>query len=343
MTKQFMNGYALLIGVNENQVNGWALDDVIKDVVALEKVLTDPDRCAYSANHVKSITGQAATRQGILDGVEWLQKQIEGDVSGNATAVVYYTGHGMCDARADLPEYYLIPYDVKRERVKTSALRVADFAADINILNPRRLLVMLDCCHAGGMDIKDVSSKTTDYLSAAIPTQLFMEEKNISTSKNAKDLELLTHGSGRAVLSSSKGEQSSYIRSDRKMSIFTYHLIEALTGHAEPKEGATEVLVSDVMSHVWRCVSKSAKADWNREQEPDYRVSGNFPIAVLLGGKGLGKGEPAPDPLASVEDKEPVSSGRSDIIYGTKVGGDNFGGKQTNIGTISGSTVNIEG
>ena len=81
------------------------------------------------------------------------------------------------------------------------------------------------------------------------------------------------------------------------MSIFTYHLIEALTGHAQPAEGATEVLVSDVMGHVWRRVPASARADCDADQQPDYQVSGNFPVALLLGGKGLSKGLTPPDPL----------------------------------------------
>ena len=98
------------------------------------------------------------------------------------------------------------------------------------------------------------------------------------------------------MLSSSTGAQSSYMRRDGKMSIFTYHLIEALTGHAQPQEGATEVLVSDVMGHVWRRVPESARA-LGQEQVPDFQVSGNFPIALLLGGKGLSKDQPAPDPM----------------------------------------------
>lgn len=82
------------------------------------------------------------------------------------------------------------------------------------------------------------------------------------------------------------------------MSIFTYHLIEALTGHARPAAGATEALVSDVMGHVWRRVPQSARAEYDADQQPDYQVSGNFPVALLLGGQGVGKGVAAPDPLA---------------------------------------------
>ena len=56
-------------------------------------------------------------------------------------------------------------------------------------------------------------------------------------------------------------------------------------------------MVSDVMSHVWRRVPASARADAGQEQQPDYQVSGNFPVALLLGGKGLSKGVTPPDPL----------------------------------------------
>ncbi len=50
------------------------------------------------------------------------------------------------------------------------------------------------------------------------------------------------------------------------------------------------MLVSDVMGHVWRRVPESARQDWAKDQQPDYQVSGNFPVALLLGGKGLSKG-----------------------------------------------------
>ena len=39
MGERFKNGYALLIGVDENKVTNWALPDVIKDIQALETVL----------------------------------------------------------------------------------------------------------------------------------------------------------------------------------------------------------------------------------------------------------------------------------------------------------------
>jgi len=295
MPPTFTHGYALLIGVNENHVSDYALLDVAKDIQALAEVLVHPQRCAYHKDNVKTLTGQEATRQGILDGLEWLQERIQADTSGNTTAIVCYTGHGWRTDSIGSSEFYLIPYDVREGKIKSRALRATDFAEAVGELRPRRLLVVLDCCHAGGMGVKGLPLPA-GYVEAAITPSLLMEGEKATVGPGAKGLETLARGTGRAVLSSSTGEQSSYMRRDGKMSIFTYHLIEALTGHAQPQEGATEVLVSDVMGHVWRHVPESARS-LGREQVPAFQVSGNFPIALLLGGEGLSKGRPAPDPL----------------------------------------------
>lgn len=337
METEFPHGYALLIGVTESQVARWALPVVARDVAALSAVLAHPDRCAYPAANVKTVTGPAATRGGILDGLAWLAGRLAADAGGNATAVIYYSGHGW--RRGD-DVYYLLPYDVREGAgglpQPASALPAADFAAAVADLAPRRLLVVLDCCRAAGMGVKDAAG----FASAALPPALLMEgEKGVVA--GAQGLEALAQGAGRAVLSSSQGSQLSYMRRDGAMSIFTYHLIEALTGHARPAEGAAEVLVSDVMSHVWRRVPASARADAAAEQQPDYRVSGNFPVALLLGGQGVGKGATPPDPLEPLPAAGPAVSqalagrgvqvGRDQTVQGDLVLGDKIG-RQVNTG-----------
>ena len=370
MPEGFANGYALLIGVDENHVDKWALPDVAKDMAALEKVLTHPGRCAYPGGNVKTIAGQEATRQGILDGLEWLQACIQADASGGATAIVYYTGHGWQDKTADPHGFYLIPYDVREDKIRSRALRAVDFAEGVGELRPQRLLVVLDCCHAAGMGVKGLRpSLPVGYAGAAIAPALLMEGEKAVAGPGAKGLEALAQGQGRAVLSSSTGEQRSYMRRDGEMSIFSYHLIEALTGHAQPQARATQVLVSDLMSYVWRHVPQSARADWGVAQDPDYQVSGNFPVALLLGGKGLSKGQHPPDPLEEISGEAAarvvpridtgggayiggdVTAGRDfvggdkivggDEVHGDKVGGDKVGGDKPALGDISGAGVAV--
>ncbi len=334
MTNEFTTGYALLIGVDQNNVPAWALPNVAKDVQALAAVLTDPGRCGYPLEQVRILSGAAATRGGILDGLDWLGDRLK-KAGGNTTAVVYYSGHGWRDLATRPAQFYLIPCDVREDQVRSRALRAADFADAVDGLGPQRLLVVLDCCHAAGIGAKDVvpgdhgvagledmDLVARGFAGSALPSSLLMAgEPPWLDVVAAKSLDLLGRGRGRAVLSSSTGEQRSFIRRDGRMSIFTFHLIEALTGHAAPPPDAREVLVSDVMSHVSRRVPLSARSEWGQPQEPDYRVQGNFPIALLLGGKGLEPGSVAPDPLSTAAAPPPGTVINVDTGGGAYIGG----------------------
>ena len=284
-TTQFTNGYALIIAVNDNRNPAYALPAVGRDATALRDVLVHPQRCAYPPANVRLLMGSAATRAGIRAGLSWLRERISADRSGNATAILFYSGHGVYSPGDR--SYYLLPYDTSAP-LAASLLRATDLAADIEQVQPRRLLVALDCCHAGGMGIKGDDLWATTHL------------QKMAAPAEARPIAALMQGQGRAVLSSSTAAESSYIRPDRRMSIFTYHLVEALTGHAQPP-GATEVLVSDLMGYVSRAVPGSARAAYNVAQTPVYQMSGeNFPVALVLGGAGAGKGQPLPDPLAAL-------------------------------------------
>lgn len=337
----FTNGYALIIGVNDNLIPAYALPTVARDAAALRKVLIHPKRCAYPDDNVRLLTGADASRDGIHAGISWLKERLAADRSDNATAVLYYSGHGVVSKEDK--SYYLLPYDM-RVPIIGSLLRAEDVAAEIEMVRPRRMLVILDCCHAGGMGIKGDDLFTGQGLSKeAAPAA-------------ARAVVALTQGQGRAVLSSSTADESSYIRSDRKMSIFTYHLVEALTGYAQI-DGQREVLVSDLMGYVSRAVPRSAREEYDVSQTPVHQMSGeNFPVALVLGGEGAGKGRPLPDPLTPPPATGPaiqtgggayvggsVSAG-GDIHLGAKtVGGDEIkGSKYVMSGDFRGAVLNIE-
>jgi uncharacterized caspase-like protein len=375
MTPQFENGYALVIGVDENSVPRWSLPDVAKDVAAMVGVLTHPERCAYPVENVKLFQGKDATRTGILAGLRWLRERLQASPGGNTTGVVYYSGHGWRDTATTPDTYYLIPYDVDDSALTATALRAEDFAAAVSALKPRRLLVVLDACRAGGMGVKDVAAADIappppGYAPAALPVGIFLAPPSGAPAAGAaKDIDALAQGAGRAVLSSSTGDQRSYMRIDGKMSIFTYHLIEALTGHTQPPEGASEVLVTDVMSYVARQVPVSARNQAHAQQQPDFQLSGgSWPVAALLGGKGLSKGVEAPDPLVPPSVAAPVATtqvntgggayvggnvsvgrdfvGRDKIVHGDEVHGDKVmgnkvGGDKITAGDISGTGIAI--
>jgi hypothetical protein len=329
MTALFEHGYALIVGVDSNQIPRLALPAVAKDVRALYDVLVHPERCAYLPDNVMLLCGADSTSKNIMDALYWLQDKIKGD--GDATAVIYYSGHGMVDEATN--QYYLVPYDIRElGRLRADAIKAETLTAEISDIRAKRLLAILDCCHSAGMEVKAVEADDLTAV-AAIAFPLDMPEtKGIPAydlgpgSKNVSDLR---EGEGRAILNSSTGAQSSYVRMDGAMSLFTYHLIEALTGHASHPDDSV-VYVTDVMSWVTRRVKESAQAQ-SRDQTPVMKTSGVFPIAQVIGGmgvaKGIGAGQPPPDPLAPLPPASGGMQAEGSIVTGTVTAGRDFAGR----------------
>jgi hypothetical protein len=136
--------------------------------------------------------------------------------------------------------------------------------------------VVIDSCHAQGM----ATSKE-----AAEPMKLPAKLAQAAPPEGV--LEGLKQGEGRAVFTSSRGHQLSWVRPDGSLSVFTHHLLEALHGAAS-RPGDREVRLSNLMNHLGQAVPASVKAEYNAEQVPFFdTATEDFPVALLRGGKGL--------------------------------------------------------
>jgi hypothetical protein len=280
MAGEFTHGYALLIGVGESAYPRWSLEVTVRDMQALRAILTDADLCAYPDDHIRLLHNGGATGSALLDGLSWLGERAASDPE--ATAIVYYSGHGWLDESTG--QYYLIPHDIEPFDIPGSALLAQTFHEAIRQIPARRLLVFVDSCHAEGMAAAKDAPLTKDEPALKLPPGLVQ----VSPPKGL--IEDLKQGEGSAVFTSSRGEQRSWMRLDRKMSIYTYHLIEALQG-AGNLPGDTMVRVSNLMNHLGKTVPKSARTEWRAEQTPFFdTATEDFPVAVLRGGKGLPAG-----------------------------------------------------
>jgi len=203
--------------------------------------------------------------------LSWLKSQADADTE--ATVIVYYSGHGL--VRQTTGQYYLLPHDVEPSDIPGSALAARAFIVNLREIMARRLLVFIDSCYAEGMaTAKDTSvlELPPDFVQAALPKSLVDD---------------LKQGEGRAVFTSSRSKQLSWIRPDGTMSIYTYHLIEALQG-AGNHPGDTVVRLSNLMNHLSQAVPVNARKLYQAEQIPFFdTATEDFPVARLRGGKGL--------------------------------------------------------
>ncbi|MBD2203597.1 caspase family protein [Calothrix sp. FACHB-1219] len=269
MSNQFAHGYALLIGVGETAETKWSLPVTVKDVQALKTVLTDANLCAYDSANIRLLQNEQTTRSAIIAGLTWLQEKAASD--RNATIVVYYSGHGCFDQKSQC--YYLLQHDFKYSDIANTALSAAEFTQALRQIQAKRLWVVIDSCHAEGMATSK-GELPADFIATALPKGVIDD---------------LKQGEGRAVFTSSRGNQSSWIRPDKTMSLYTYHLIEALQGAAN-KPGDITVMLSNLINHLGKTVPESARTLCRKEQTPFFdTATEDFPIAMLRGGKGLAK------------------------------------------------------
>ena len=224
------DGAALLIGVSEQAdpaIN--SLPATADDVEGFRRCLIDI--CGFLPANVRTVVGAEATHEGIRNGFTWLQSEIAG--KPNITAIVYYSGHG----GVFNGDYYFIPQDVKLSQLSSKALSMTLFSTWLEELHAKRLVVLLDCCHAAGAELKGLESFTPK---APDPAKL--------------------DGTGRVLVASSSETQSSLILGGHKNSLFTEALIESLN-----TPGELEVLT--VFTAV-RDVVKQRAASIGREQSP---------------------------------------------------------------------------
>jgi len=272
--KTFTRGYALIIGVGRSVHAPWSLPVTALDALALRAVLTDQRSCAYrdDGRHVRVIHDQSATSKAIFNGLEWLAREVASDTV--STAIVYFSGHGWLQKRTR--RYYMIPHDVDPFDIPGSAIQAEAFTEALRAVRAERLLAIIDCCHAEGMaavkGVRGVSSVPGGLVPASLPKSIVKHFKP---------------GAGRAVFSSSRGLQSSWVRPDGKMSIYTFHLIEALQG-ANNRREETTIKLSNLMNYLGRTVPQSAQRLCNGDQVPFFDTAAeDFAVALFRNGKAL--------------------------------------------------------
>ncbi len=269
MTSQtFANGYALLIGV------GADLPVTVQDATALRDVLVDPNCAAYPPAQVTLLTEAAATRQQVLAAFDQTIAQV--NQNPEATVIVYYSGHGGRIQSTDA--YFLVPYGYDPSQRAATAIAGLEFTEKIEAIKARKLVVLLDCCHAGGVPALKEAGEA--FVKTPLPPDL---------------LHVLGTGSGRVVVASSREDEFSY--TGNPYSAFTACLLEALQGKAAVnQDGFARIL--DILIYLFHQVPQRASGSQHPYVNKVLDLGDNFPLCYYAGGSKFLPGE-VPNPPES--------------------------------------------
>ncbi len=167
----FSEGRALIVGV------GADLPNTVDDAQGLAGILKDPERCAYPAEQVELLTSESAGRSGMLAGLDRLARRAD----EKSTVLIYFSGHGYHVKSSIGEAYYLMPFGYNVDQLRDTAISGSEFAAKLKAIRAQKLLLLLDCCHAGGLT--DLKAPGLQFAKAPLPPEaqsLFAREPGAS-------------------------------------------------------------------------------------------------------------------------------------------------------------------
>jgi hypothetical protein len=298
----FTEGYALLVGVGADLAN------TIDDANEMYNILTDEERCAYPAAQVQLLIGEKAKRADVLAGLDKLAESAK----PSSTVIVYFSGHGYQVKTITGRSHFLMPFGYSVDDLSETAINGQEFAQKLQTIPAQKLLLILDCCHAGGLDPTNVPGATVSK--AALPPEATA---------------VLAQGKGQVIIASSRADELSF--AGKPCSAFTLALLEALCGDGASQQDG-KVRVADLALYTGGKVPQRT-AD---KQHPllNYEQADNFVVAFHSGGEVQAKG--LPTRLQNVEiEPEPGAFNAQINQQGQQVGGN----VQNITGTVQGNAI----
>ncbi|MBE9008646.1 caspase family protein [Pseudanabaenaceae cyanobacterium LEGE 13415] len=217
---EFLNSFAIVIGINQYQ-NGIApLHNAVNDAKALITLLHEKHKY-----QVLEYLDEAAT----LKNLELLlETTLLEKVTKHDRVIFYFAGHGIALNNDDDPEGYLIPQDAIQGKVQTY-LPMIRLQKALEKLPCRHFLGILDCCFAGAFRW----GSTRDLL--AVPEVIYQERYDRFIRDPAWQIITSAASDQKALDSFSLSPE----RGADKHSPFAAALIEALAGDADCYPAAT--------------------------------------------------------------------------------------------------------
>jgi CheY-like chemotaxis protein len=244
------NAHALIIGVAKyNHLRH--LSKTVVDAQDLYKTLLQN---GYIESNVFVLLDQKATKNAIDDRLNWLSGRVKAD----DTVVIFFSGHGAQMVGGFSPGEYLCPIEAEPGRLKDTCISHDEFTTALRAIHARRLVVLLDACHSGGIgEPKDFDVQVKTGLSETAYTH-FAEV------------------GGRFIIASCRPDEFSWELANMQNGLFTHYLLEGIRGKAANKDGL--VRITNLFGYIYENVSQHSP---DCPQHPFIKSSGeDFIIAI---------------------------------------------------------------
>lgn len=269
-TRPTANLYLVTVGINDYKNDtyhlSWARSDAEAFAAAVEK--------SGGGIFQRVIPLALADGEAVRANLETALRRIaEGDAASNIPKarpedvfVFYYAGHGtMSEGEPNKPpDFYLVLSDIVRmtddDQLAKQGIAASELVDWCSRIDAGKQLVVLDACQSGGA------------------VQRFARRG----AAQEKAIAQLARSAGLAVFASAGTEQYASEVGDLGHGLFTYALLEGLSGKAEIGDpGDGKITINELMAYLNDTVPKLTERFRRKEQYPDVYFRGNdFPLGV---------------------------------------------------------------
>ena len=243
--------YVLAVGMSKYRNASYNLDFAAKDANDFSRAMSLQKGSLYRDVEVRVLTDGRATKDDVLDGLEWLKRE----VTSRDVGILFLAGHGLNDNAGN---YYFLPHDVNPEQLLRTGVAQNDIKLALNSIAGKALF-FIDSCHSGNAL---GTAKTRGIVDV-----------------NAVVNELTSAENGVIVFAASTGRQLSQEAPEWGNGAFTKAVVEGLTGRADFRK--TGVITHKALDFY---VAERVKELTKGQQSPvSITPSGisDFPIALV--------------------------------------------------------------
>ncbi len=249
--------WGLCIGVSKYTGKAADLKYAHADAEALAAFLKRQAGKLFSEVHIRTLVNERVTRNSIIESMT----AHLGQAAMDDVVFVFLAGHGIKHRQSG--SYYFLPHDTDHASVLSLGLRMSDFEEAVKILskNVTKVIIVMDTCHAGAMQVGSRTGEGGEDLAEAL--------------KKAAGLFILAAAkAGEASLEDGRFKLQD---KDGGHGVFTYALLEGMSGKAN----------FDLDDHIslyelFQYVAKRVPRLTQGRQHPYFRLAGSDMPFILM-------------------------------------------------------------
>ena len=178
-------------------------------------------RCGIEKDNTILLANEKATLENIR---KIVRDELPRLTQPGDTIFLFWSGHG--GQSEDGKKEFLVPHDGTIGKIEETMLMEETFGRWIQELDGRKVLIVLDACHSGGMANNAKSlSKSLDDDADWKPLRFAFTQLAVAKSVGQRDA---------ALIASSTSAEVSFVRREKDLSVLTYYVQQAIEGARNP-------------------------------------------------------------------------------------------------------------